>query len=141
MTHSILRAQALTKVVRSGDDPLTILDGVSFDVDPGDTIAVVGASGSGKTTLLGLMAGLDQPTSGEVYIDGNALSTLDEDARAALRWLGHHGQPAVANLPLMPPGPSPLRTPRGWPARRRPAGCGGLLRAVRNPALPPARKT
>jgi len=71
--------------VRSGDDPLTILDGVSFDVEPGDTIAVVGASGSGKTTLLGLMAGLDQPTSGEVYIDGNALSALDEDARAALR--------------------------------------------------------
>ena len=85
MTHSILRAQALSKVVRSGDDPLTILDGVSFDVEPGDTIAVVGASGSGKTTLLGLMAGLDQPTSGEVYIDGNALSALDEDARAALR--------------------------------------------------------
>ncbi len=85
MTESILRAQALTKVVRSGDDPLTILEGVSFAVEPGDTIAIVGASGSGKTTLLGLMAGLDQPTSGEVHVDGHALSTLDEDARAALR--------------------------------------------------------
>jgi putative ABC transport system ATP-binding protein len=85
MTNSIIRAEALTKVVRSGDDPLTILDGVSFSVEPGATIAIVGASGSGKTTLLGLLAGLDRPTSGEVHIDGQALGALDEDARAALR--------------------------------------------------------
>ncbi len=82
---AILRAEALTKVVQSGDAPLTILDAVSFDVSPGAAVAVVGASGSGKTTLLGLMAGLDRPTSGEVWLDGRALSTLDEDARAALR--------------------------------------------------------
>jgi putative ABC transport system ATP-binding protein len=82
---AILRAEALTKVVQSGDAPLTILDAVSFDVSPGAAVAVVGASGSGKTTLLGLMAGLDRPTSGEVWLDGQALSTLDEDARAALR--------------------------------------------------------
>ena len=81
----IIRAEALTKIVKSGDDPLTILDGVSFAVEPGRSIAIVGASGSGKTTLLGLLAGLDRPTSGEVRIDGQALSTLDEDARAALR--------------------------------------------------------
>jgi putative ABC transport system ATP-binding protein len=85
MTDAIIRAEALTKVVRSGDDPLTILDGVSFAVEAGATIAVVGASGSGKTTLLGLLAGLDRPTSGEVHVDGQALSTLDEDARAAMR--------------------------------------------------------
>src|SRR5690349_18778474 len=85
MSDSIIRAEALTKVVKSGDDPLTILDGVSFAVEPGASIAIVGASGSGKTTLLGLLAGLDRPTSGEVHIDGEALSTLDEDARAALR--------------------------------------------------------
>ena len=85
MSDSIIRADALTKVVKSGDDPLTILDGVSFAVEPGASIAIVGASGSGKTTLLGLLAGLDRPTSGEVHIDGQALSTLDEDARAALR--------------------------------------------------------
>jgi len=85
MTDSIIRAEALTKIVRSGDDPLTILDGVSFDVEAGATIAIVGASGSGKTTLLGLLAGLDRPTSGEVHVDGQALSALDEDARAALR--------------------------------------------------------
>jgi putative ABC transport system ATP-binding protein len=85
MTNSIIRAEALTKIVRSGDDPLTILEGVSFDVEAGATIAIVGASGSGKTTLLGLLAGLDRPTSGEVHVDGQALSGLDEDARAALR--------------------------------------------------------
>ena len=85
MSDSIIRAEALTKVVTSGDDPLTILDGVSFAVEPGASIAIVGASGSGKTTLLGLLAGLDRPTSGEVHIDGEALSTLDEDERAALR--------------------------------------------------------
>ena len=85
MADSIIRAEALTKVVKSGDDPLTILDGVSFAVEPGASIAIVGASGSGKTTLLGLLAGLDRPTSGEIHIDGQALSGLDEDARAALR--------------------------------------------------------
>jgi putative ABC transport system ATP-binding protein len=85
MTESIIRANALTKIVRSGDDPLTILDSVSFAVEPGATIAVVGASGSGKTTLLGLLAGLDRPTSGEVHVDGQALSGLDEDACAAMR--------------------------------------------------------
>ena len=85
MPESILRTSRLTKIVTSGEAPLTILDDVAFAVDPGDTVAVVGASGSGKTTLLGLLAGLDRPTSGEVWIDGNALSGLDEDARAALR--------------------------------------------------------
>jgi putative ABC transport system ATP-binding protein len=85
MARPILRADALTKTVQSGDAPLTILDGVSFEVDAGDTVAIVGASGSGKTTLLGLLAGLDGPTSGDVWLDGHALSTEDEDRRAALR--------------------------------------------------------
>jgi putative ABC transport system ATP-binding protein len=85
MSDPILRAAGLSKTVQSGDDPLTILDDVTFDVDDGATVAIVGASGSGKTTLLGLLAGLDRPTSGDVWLDGNALSTLDEDARAALR--------------------------------------------------------
>jgi len=71
--------------VTSGEAPLTILDDVGFAIDAGDAVAIVGASGSGKTTLLGLLAGLDRPSSGEVWLDGNALSGLDEDARAALR--------------------------------------------------------
>jgi putative ABC transport system ATP-binding protein len=84
-TVPILRASRLTKIVTSGDAPLTILDDVAFDIGSGDTVAVVGASGSGKTTLLGLLAGLDRPSDGEVWLEGNALSDLDEDARAALR--------------------------------------------------------
>ena len=75
----------LTKTVTSGDAPLTILDGVTFDIAPGESVAIVGASGSGKTTLLGLLAGLDRPSEGEVWVGGHALSGLDEDARAALR--------------------------------------------------------
>src|SRR5438045_765378 len=79
MPTPIIRATSLTKIVQSGDEPLTILDAVAFDVAAGATIAIVGASGSGKTTLLGLLAVLDRPTSGDVIIDGVALSTLDQD--------------------------------------------------------------
>ncbi|MEO6138629.1 MAG: ABC transporter ATP-binding protein [Luteimonas sp.] len=64
---------------------LTILDDISFDIDRGDTVAVVGASGSGKSTLLALMAGLDTPSSGDVLLDGAPMSTLDEDGRARIR--------------------------------------------------------
>jgi putative ABC transport system ATP-binding protein len=85
MTEPLLRAVELTKIVTSGDAPLTILDDVGFAINSGDAVAVVGASGSGKTTLLGLLAGLDRPTRGDVWLDGTALSELDEDARAALR--------------------------------------------------------
>jgi putative ABC transport system ATP-binding protein len=85
MTPPLLRAERLTKTVVSGDAPLTILDDVTFDIAPGASVAIVGASGSGKTTLLGLLAGLDRPSDGEVWIAGQALSGLDEDARAAMR--------------------------------------------------------
>ena len=85
MAQPLLRAASLTKIVTSGEAPLTILDDVGFAIDAGDAVAIVGASGSGKTTLLGLLAGLDRPSSGEVWLDGNALSGLDEDARAAQR--------------------------------------------------------
>ena len=85
MSVPVVRAQSLSKIVRSGDEPLTILDSVTFDVSNGAAVAIVGASGSGKTTLLGLLAGLDRPTSGDVLLDGVALSTLDQDGCAALR--------------------------------------------------------
>jgi putative ABC transport system ATP-binding protein len=85
MSAPILRASGLTKTVQSGDDPLTILEDVSFEIDAGASLAIVGASGSGKTTLLGLLAGLDLPSQGDVWLDGESLASLDEDARAALR--------------------------------------------------------
>jgi putative ABC transport system ATP-binding protein len=85
MSDPIVRARNLSKVVSSGDAPLAILDAVTFDVANGASVAIVGASGSGKTTLLGLLAGLDRPTSGDVVLDGVALSTLDQDGCAALR--------------------------------------------------------
>ena len=81
----LVRAERLTRTVQSGDSPLKILDDVSFAIEPGASVAIVGASGSGKTTLLGLLAGLDRPSEGEVWIDGQALSGLDEDARASMR--------------------------------------------------------
>ena len=90
MPEFVIRARDLSKTVMSGETPLTILDGVSFEVEPGATVAILGASGSGKTTLLGLLAGLDRPSSGEVWLGDRALNGLSEDERAALRrlWVG-----------------------------------------------------
>jgi len=81
----IVRAVDLVKQVRSDGADLKIVDNVSFSVFPGDSMAIVGVSGSGKSTLLGLLAGLDAPTSGSVYLDGDELTALDEDGRAAVR--------------------------------------------------------
>jgi putative ABC transport system ATP-binding protein len=69
----------------SGSEPLTILHPLTLDISRGEFLAVVGPSGSGKSTLLGLIAGLDAPTSGQVFIDGVDITTLDEDALARLR--------------------------------------------------------
>jgi putative ABC transport system ATP-binding protein len=72
-------------VYRSGGRDLTVLKDISFSLEPGGFVAILGPSGSGKTTLLGLLAGLDQPTSGSIYLDGRDLGALSEDARARLR--------------------------------------------------------
>jgi putative ABC transport system ATP-binding protein len=82
---AVLTASHVTKQVSSPEGSLTILSDVSFAIDKGDSVAVVGASGAGKSTLLALLAGLDLPTSGEIWLDGNNLTTLDEDGRAAVR--------------------------------------------------------
>jgi putative ABC transport system ATP-binding protein len=81
----MLRCDALTKTYRSGGRALTVLNDITFTVEPGGFVAVVGPSGSGKTTLLGLLAGLDRPTSGTVHLDGDELTALDGDALARLR--------------------------------------------------------
>ncbi len=84
-SNAVLEVRDLTKTYRSGGLPLTVLDGVGFRLQAGDTCAIVGPSGSGKTTLLGLCAGLDRATSGWVSLDGVRLDELDEDQRARLR--------------------------------------------------------
>ncbi len=80
-----MRAESLTKKVTSPEGELTILDAVDLSVRRGETAAIVGPSGAGKSTLLALLAGLDVPSSGRVWLNGVELSALDEDGRAALR--------------------------------------------------------
>ncbi len=81
----MLRCDGLTQTYESGGQPLTVLKDITFTLEDGGFLAIVGPSGSGKTTLLGLLAGLDRPAAGTVWIDGIELSGLDEDARARLR--------------------------------------------------------
>ena len=81
----MLEVQYLTKTYKSGTKDLTVLHEVSFNIPPGDSLAIVGPSGSGKTTLLGLCAGLDRSSSGSVILNGVSLDSLNEDQRAAVR--------------------------------------------------------
>ncbi|MGM0769594.1 MAG: ABC transporter ATP-binding protein [Pseudomonadota bacterium] len=81
----MLKVSDLTHTVSLETDTLTILQGVSLEINRGESVAIVGRSGSGKTTLLGLLAGLDTPTEGTVELDGAVISKLSEDERAKLR--------------------------------------------------------
>ncbi len=81
----VLATKNVSKQVSSPEGTLTILSDVSFAIEKGDSVAIVGASGAGKSTLLGLLAGLDLPTEGEILLDGVDLTKLDEDGRAAVR--------------------------------------------------------
>lgn len=80
-----ISVRGLTRRLRSGQRDITVLETVSFDIPRGASVAVLGPSGSGKSTLLALLAGLDQPSSGEVHIDGQPIHALDEDALALWR--------------------------------------------------------
>lgn len=81
----VLEAQDLTRKVSSPEGELTIVDNVSLAIAEGESVALVGASGAGKSTLLAMLAGLDIPTAGRIWLDGRELSAMDEDARARVR--------------------------------------------------------
>lgn len=81
----VLKAESVTKKVGSPEGTLTILAEVDLQIAAGETVAIVGASGAGKSTLLALLAGLDEPSEGRIWLNGAELTALDEDGRAAVR--------------------------------------------------------
>src|SRR4051812_42798769 len=85
MPEPMLHSKSLTRIYRSGGKDLTVLKDITFSLEPGGFLAILGPSGSGKTTLLGLLAGLDRPSAGSVYLDGQELGSMTEDQRARLR--------------------------------------------------------
>ena len=85
MTQIAIKAVALSKIVKTKQGPLSILHDVNLCIQEGETVALVGTSGSGKTTLLSILAGLDETSSGEVFLLGHNLSIVKEDERARIR--------------------------------------------------------
>ena len=81
----ILQAENLIKIYGSGENEVHALDGVNFSVEKGEFVAIVGSSGSGKSTLLHLFGGLDEPTSGKVFVDGKEIYQLKKDALCIFR--------------------------------------------------------
>ena len=81
----ILKVENLVKTYVNGSSTINAVDNISFSVEKGDFVAIVGASGSGKSTLLHLLGGVDRPTSGKVYIDGVDIYKMDNDALAIFR--------------------------------------------------------
>jgi lipoprotein-releasing system ATP-binding protein len=103
--RALLRAEKLTKVFRSGDEEIVVLDDLNLEVRAGDFVALVGESGTGKTTLLHLLAALDTPTRGEVYFMGQRLSEFRLEERAVYRnvrvgfvWQMHYLLPEFSAL-------------------------------------------
>lgn len=83
--QSVLSAEKIGKQVSSPEGPLTILADVTLDIGAGESVAVIGPSGAGKSTLLALLAGLDEPSTGRIWLNGAEITQLDEDGRAAVR--------------------------------------------------------
>ena len=102
---SVLECRRITRRFREGDSTLEVLSGVDLSVGAAESLAIIGASGSGKTTLLQIMGGLDEPSSGEVFINGQSLSSTNEKEKGLLRnrYLGfvyqfHHLLPEFTAL-------------------------------------------
>ncbi len=125
MPDPIVRAQGLGKTFRTGEQSLTIFSGLTFEIDPGECIALVGESGAGKSTLLHLLGALEKPTSGTIHFEGSSLAALNERQLARYRnreigyvWQNCHLLPeftALENVAL------PLRihgTPEGTSLQR-----------------------
>ena len=81
----MIKTSQLSKSVKTAEAELEILRGIDLEIKRGETAAIVGTSGSGKSTLLGLLAGLDSPSGGDIYLDDTNIVQLDEDERAVLR--------------------------------------------------------
>ena len=81
----ILRVENLSKIYGKGENQVKAVDNVSFSVEKGEFVAIIGASGSGKSTLLHMIGGVDRPTSGKVFIDGKDIYTLNDDNLAIFR--------------------------------------------------------
>ncbi|WP_083991599.1 ABC transporter ATP-binding protein [Beggiatoa leptomitoformis] len=84
-SNIVVKAEQVSKQVNAPEGILTLLSAVDLHIQQGEAVAIVGASGSGKSTLLGLLAGLDNPSTGEVVLLGTPLNQMDEDGRAQLR--------------------------------------------------------
>jgi putative ABC transport system ATP-binding protein len=100
MPEEVLKVAGLSKTYLSGGKPLKVLDEVSFLLNKGTSLAIVGPSGSGKTTLLALCAGLDLPTTGDIFIMGLKVNAMDEDDRAFMR--NQHLGFVFQNFQLLP---------------------------------------
>ena len=82
---AVLEVKDLTKKYGQGESEVIALDHVSFSVERGEFVAIIGASGSGKSTLMNMIGGIDYPTSGSVIIDGNGIQSMSEDELAIFR--------------------------------------------------------
>jgi putative ABC transport system ATP-binding protein len=81
----MIEVSNISKQVKTTEGTLTILDGINLSLSAGESLAIVGPSGSGKSTLLGILAGLDLPSSGSVSLNGQDITAMDEEGRAAVR--------------------------------------------------------